>query len=575
MVYRARTIPIKKVAGGRYEFTSTIDGLDPPASRLRAYGLVPGAAWFPYSRLAFPSALLPVPLDAPQLDAVSSLAKSEFILHLDRYEAAPKDTVSGRLEWLTSAQVYYAMSEEADKRGKNPAFEVEFAVIRTRDNVLVHGMTLPLRLYGPAPTFQLLKPGALPPGRYQVHTRVRSVGGELHDVILPNNYYSGLTMGGFPTVPLLILEKERSPIPTTVADAPNLLTKAARIGNPAMSKFGENHSRDAFARTVYDMQQFEGRIYLSCGDISRNRGPVPVWSFAPRDVANGTGFAKEFIVDDDAIEMFRVVGDTLYAPGADSSGGQSWDAGNLYTKRGGSWTKLRTVPNGIHVFDATEWRGKLFTVTGTLKGGGLHESTDRGRTWQSRHVARVMRFRQVQPAPDGSSLLLIPEWGKLGPYRFRGESLEPLHFDLFPGVALDSSQTANHLTPFLNGFVYGINLGYYPLSFDQPRPLFALTDFEQGPHVVELFAHAVVTDLFARDDRCYVLTAKPDGDGFLGEIHASTDLKSWIRLARFHVPAVPFSFEELDGQWFVGLGARDRTLLRLNDPASGEIYRIE
>ena len=53
----------------------------------------------------------------------------------------------GRLEWLTSPQVYHAMSKEAAQRGLDPAFHVEFAVVRAGEREPVHDVRLPLRLY--------------------------------------------------------------------------------------------------------------------------------------------------------------------------------------------------------------------------------------------------------------------------------------------------------------------------------------------------------------------------------------------------------------------------------------------
>jgi hypothetical protein len=569
--YRSRAIVIEKIEGGRYEFVSKISGLPKPETTLRAYGMTAGSVGLPFGRLMFGSALLAQSINVPAVDPISGLAGSEFILELNRYEATPSDSVAGTVKWLTSPDVYFAMSEEAAMRGVDPAFLIEIAAVRRDDEQTIHRVRIPLRLYGGERSFTIATPGSLRAGKYRVETRVMAFGADPSVVTTPADLYSGQTNGGFPSVPLTIAESPRPPIATTVVDAERLLTKATFLGNPALDSFPEDNPRDAFARTVYDMQLYRGRIYFSCGDIDRNRGPVPIWSFAPTDA----GFVKEFVTDDDAIECLRVYGDTLYAPGTDGAGAQSWALGNLYAKKNGIWTKLRTVPNGIHVFDAAEWQGKLFTVTGTLKGAGFHESSDGGRTWDSRHVARVTRFRQVAASPDDRSLLIIPEWGKLGPYRFNGKSLEHLEFDLFPGVELNSPQSANHLAPFLSGFVYCIGLGYYPLSFDRPRPLIALQNLEEGPAVVSLFKDAVATDLIVRDGTCHVLTAKPDGNEFLGEIYSSTDLRAWTHRARFTVPAIPYSFEIAEDGWFVGLGARDRSARKDRDPASGGVYRIQ
>ena len=47
-----------------------------------------------------------------------------------------------------------------------------------------------------------------------------------------------------------------------------------KIGNPFLDK-------SVYGRNVWDMQLFNGRIYMGHGDTNSNVGPIPIWSYQP------------------------------------------------------------------------------------------------------------------------------------------------------------------------------------------------------------------------------------------------------------------------------------------------------
>ena len=78
-----------------------------------------------------------------------------------------------------------------------------------------------------------------------------------------------------------------------------------RIGNPTLARWpasgnpaAPNGDPSARARSVWDMLYFNGRIYIGSGDYWANSGPTDVWTY------NGTGFVKEYTVDDEMIFDF-------------------------------------------------------------------------------------------------------------------------------------------------------------------------------------------------------------------------------------------------------------------------------
>jgi hypothetical protein len=96
--------------------------------------------------------------------------------------------------------------------------------------------------------------------------------------------------------------------------------------------------------SLWDLQRWHNRLYIAHGDWFNNTGPVRVLylDLETIELVHDEGF----VVDEEAIEIFRLYNDTLYVPGADPTEG--WDMGNIYFKRWGeSWTKQRSIPSSI------------------------------------------------------------------------------------------------------------------------------------------------------------------------------------------------------------------------------------
>lgn len=101
---------------------------------------------------------------------------------------------------------------------------------------------------------------------------------------------------------------------------------------------------------------------------------------------------RVFQVQEQGVSVLRAFGGKLYIPGADAMEG--WDLGNFYVShdKGESFLKVRTIPVGVHIWDLTEWRGKLYVSTGSVRDGkgygAVCESADGGKTWTETLIAR-------------------------------------------------------------------------------------------------------------------------------------------------------------------------------------------
>ncbi len=161
------------------------------------------------------------------------------------------------------------------------------------------------------------------------------------------------------------------------------------------------------ARKINELKLFGERLYIGHGDYGVNTGPTDLlyYDFEKKE------FVNELKVQEEAITVYRVLDGKLVVPGVDST--ESWDKGNLYVLGDGGWIKYRTVPFGVHVFDAVAWRDRWFVASShvldhgqgrerSLSIGAVLSSANRGETWRWAYTTPsefngVYRIHRVVP----------------------------------------------------------------------------------------------------------------------------------------------------------------------------------
>ena len=347
-------------------------------------------------------------------------------------------------------------------------------------------------------------------------------------------------------------------------------TEVTMIGNPGSVQFPDNSVEDCFARSVWNMHYYNGRIYVGAGDLWRNRGPIDAWSFDSASM-----FQIEYTVDEEQVSVFRDYDGKLLIPGMDSR--ESWEYGNLYINDHGVWQKLRTIPRGIHVYDTAIFQGNIYVTISSDVYSAVLESVDMGQTW--RVIGKIDfdagSYGDMVALKD--SLIIIgttvdaADDGQLCVYSYANGKMETLTMPLFPG--LENAHTFGKLTKFKNGVLY---IGNHSTLFGNTSvygrtPLFFLTNFRKGAKAIKQFESGDVRDIVVRGNTCYVLTASESNGVFRGYIYSSNNLNRWVKDAEFSVGALPHSFELLDGVFYVGLGNR----WGYADVESGNIYRLD
>lgn len=147
----------------------------------------------------------------------------------------------------------------------------------------------------------------------------------------------------------------------------------AYLGNPMARDFKRGR-----ARNVWDLQGYDGKLFIAGGSTVDNVGPINVWAYDP--VADR--LRREHTVQEEAIERFRALNGDLYIPAADPVTG---DLNKFYRRTNTDhWTQITGEPELAHVRDLVYFDERLIAVGNTRDNANQPSaiaSTDGGRTF--------------------------------------------------------------------------------------------------------------------------------------------------------------------------------------------------
>lgn len=341
-------------------------------------------------------------------------------------------------------------------------------------------------------------------------------------------------------------------------------------------------NKPPYARNIWDMQVFDGKIYIGHGNSSNaepapNAGPIPIAYFDPRtqkfatqDIIYSNPSNRKSVtkkeVDEEQIDIFRVLDGKLVIPGHDARG-EDWNYGNYYVLDNGKWKKFRDIPDAIHVYDMAFYKGKLFAAISSDNAEVLM-SDDSGKPWKSlgntSYGDRTYTFFTFQGKLYATGVL-IPGIKELDttPLLTVNPDLKVSYTDIsasewLPGVT-PSAETAQmkiiRPVEFKNKllYLYGESQNDHQTL---PLGLAAASNMKEVSPVTLPEKKAVPRDILVRDDEAYVLAALPKDDGsYTNFVYASNDGKAWRELFHFKQDTFARSFEELNGDFYFGLGS--------------------
>ena len=386
------------------------------------------------------------------------------------------------------------------------------------------------------------------------------------------------------------------------------------------SPIAEHFKTQIYARNVWDLKVFDGRLYAGTGNSSNvgphtNAGPVPVFSM---DLKSGE-WKTEFTIDDEQIDVFRVLDGKLSIPGHDPR--DDWSKGNFYQLEAAGWKKTRTIPNGIHTYDMAFFAGRLWGALGTQGNFQLASSNDDGQSWKTyattmgrtytlcEFEGRLLGWGTIPFAKASEQIAAIKgekqragslEWLRWLAYEVApDETLSPrpdwTREALFPGAPTDETW-AKLVRPvvFKNQLLY---IGGATHNDHQADPFGAFAASSLRPEKIQTRALELngekPWDIEVHNDRAYILTSRKiardnskSGDApdeYEISVWQSADAKTWTRALRFTHTTFARSFAINGRDFYFGLGTdigpgweKDRMPSYTRDlqPEAGTVLRV-
>ncbi|MEL7417240.1 MAG: hypothetical protein AAGK10_01470 [Cyanobacteria bacterium J06555_3] len=371
---------------------------------------------------------------------------------------------------------------------------------------------------------------------------------------------------------------------------PNGELAAVRLGNPLASD-----GKQGRALNVWDLQVFDGKIYLGGGDTSKNAGPINVWAYDPVSES----FNSETTVSEEAILQYKVIENQLYIPAADPRGN---DNSKFYRRlAGGEWEKFADQNLKLaHVRDLIKVNNQLLLV-GNSRPAVAAEDVIQGAVITD---ASQVGFRpvQVDNLPDTGNVSFLGFDWFFSVFAYQDKIFAPNSFlrdtGGYPGsiavydpqtekLALDFNLSSDEFIPQANidpqkgkygvdtiyqiwqPLVYQDHLIYTARSFSNAvnqRKAYQLyfnslgayrkSGLGASPQEITLPHQAIGEDLLLIEDELHILANQKQGNKFM--IHVfKTDQPAednWQTVLSFSSHNKARSFEYLEGAFYFGLG---------------------
>ena len=349
-------------------------------------------------------------------------------------------------------------------------------------------------------------------------------------------------------------------------------TEYVSLGTPAAAYYPSNR----LARCAWDMTIFDGKLYVGCGDYSKNPGNAPILSCPMDDLGNWT---VDAVIADEQVGRFIDINGVLTIPGFDPVGAPKY--GTYYELMNGQWQQRDAFPYGLHTFDVAWYQGRIYGAIGADRGGYPIAYTEDGVNYQV-----LPLYKDGQPVDTSNSEVV------------RSSNLYVLGDDLYADFWYEDENASRAIFEMYrynheeDRFYYVADLktathggkyspAYLPLwekeslndkMFLTTGYLFYTTDFETYTQVT-IPNDATVYDMMRFRGRMYLLTAyEKDGEQQVTVYSTTAANPSNLRVeASFTYHLMPTSFAVDADNFFIGMGNWHDT----GSAGNGTILHIE
>lgn len=335
----------------------------------------------------------------------------------------------------------------------------------------------------------------------------------------------------------------------------NTVTKYVSLGTPAAAYYPSNY----LARCAWDMTVFDGKLYVGCGDYSKNPGDAPILSCPLDDLGN---WSLETTIPDEQVGRFIDINGVLTIPGFDPVGSPEY--GSFYELMNGQWQKHEVLPYGLHNFDVVWFEGRMYAAIGADRGEYPIAYTEDGVNY-----ATLPLYKNGEVvATDNSNVVRCSNLYVLGDnlyadFWYEDESASRAIFEMYRyNKAEDRFDYVADLKTAIHGGKY--SPAYLPLwekeslndkMFLTTGYLYYTTDFEQYTQV-EIPNDAVVYDIARFSGRMYLLTAYEKDGKYQVTVYSTTSANpANLRTeAGYTYSLMPTSFAVDADNFFIGMG---------------------
>jgi hypothetical protein len=280
-------------------------------------------------------------------------------------------------------------------------------------------------------------------------------------------------------------------------------------------------------RRLHTLEGWRGELFIGYGDYDEDTGPIEVSAYNPR----GRSFSTKLRFPTEAIELYRVIGNRMYAPAIDPVG-DGPSAAVAVGEPDGRWRNEKGT-FVTHAFDIATLDGTDLWLVGSRQTNAIVlRSADMGRTWA---VALQLGPRSGKSQDFARFYFVFTQGGRLyvqaEDYLGGGSPLSKVFED---GVWTD-----------------GPDLRPIPSTGAKPLPVAGevaylgadgVMAFDGRVARVAHLARTQVIDLTAADGALYVLDGR--------EVLRTRDLARWVPVAT--APYKTTSIGILDGTLYAG-----------------------
>ncbi len=381
------------------------------------------------------------------------------------------------------------------------------------------------------------------------------------------------------------------------------------VGRPLMLRYGTNF----FARNIWDMEVFDGRLYLGGGNsdndtVGGNAGPVEAYYYDPV----GDQFVQDYVIDEEQLDRFVVAGERMLVPGHDPHNNFA-PSGRIYVRElGGEWHVWDTLPPVPHVYDVHYFDGAYYAALGldsTGTGGLIARSTDDGATWQIHYLPAALigdRTAYVSRAWslfDFNGTLYVSTTSIPQPstsFDFNKAPVFALSSILSTGHALFVQSNVDFFPAEVsemqlrrpNGELYTMRPQPFLMRIERavhfqdhlvylavintsdhnwtPVTLYAM-DTTNTPRAIEFETNEYAWDTWVEGDALYILLNQQVTEHLWSvRVMATCDLENWSEVAAFQSMTFARSFALFEGDFYFGLGTQSVPLSNI----SGTVLRV-